>query len=90
MLLFIDYITLSCGYREREILSVGLSVVNSVRRGYPPEEGAHIAIRKLHRIRQNVRGERLSWFYIQSRVFSRFLLRSLLPFQIQNFCLCVV
>ena len=28
------------------MLSVGLSVVNSVRRGYPPEEGGHIAIRK--------------------------------------------
>lgn len=40
-------ITFSCDHREREILSVGLSVVNSVRRGYPPEEGAHIAIRKM-------------------------------------------
>ena len=30
--------------REREMNSVGLSVVNSVKRGYPPEEGAHIAI----------------------------------------------
>ena len=31
-------------YREREMYTVGLSVVNSVKRGYPPEEGAHIAI----------------------------------------------
>lgn len=35
--------------REREMLSVGLSVVNSVRRGYPPEEGGHIAIRTVRR-----------------------------------------
>ncbi|XP_065907079.1 protein GDAP2 homolog [Dysidea avara] len=35
--------------REREMYTVGLSVVNSVKRGYPPEEGAHIAIRTVRR-----------------------------------------
>ncbi|XP_002733856.2 protein GDAP2 homolog [Saccoglossus kowalevskii] len=35
--------------REENMLSVALSVINSVRRGYPPEEGAHIAIRTVRR-----------------------------------------
>lgn len=35
--------------RENELQSVALSVINSVRRGYPPEEGAHIALRTVRR-----------------------------------------
>ena len=31
--------------REHHLETLGLSVINSVRRGYPPEEGSHIAIR---------------------------------------------
>lgn len=31
--------------REHKLETIGLSVINSSRRGYPPEEGAHIAIR---------------------------------------------
>lgn len=32
-------------YREYNLETLGLSVINSARRGYPPEEGSHIAIR---------------------------------------------
>ena len=33
-------------FRENRIASIGLCVVNTSRRGYPPEDGAHIALRK--------------------------------------------
>ena len=33
--------------RENQLTSVGLSVINTIKRGYPPEDGAHIALRKL-------------------------------------------
>ena len=33
-------------FRESRIASVGLCVINTSRRGYPPEDGAHIALRK--------------------------------------------
>eukprot|EP00118_Oscarella_pearsei_P002362 m.10349 g.10349 ORF g.10349 m.10349 type:complete len:514 (+) comp22200_c0_seq2:49-1590(+) len=36
--------------RENKLDTLGLSVINSVRRGYPPEEGAHIAIRTVRRM----------------------------------------
>ena len=32
---------------ENEMTSVAFCVVNSVKRGYPREDGAHIALRKL-------------------------------------------
>ncbi|XP_065838311.1 protein GDAP2 homolog [Oscarella lobularis] len=35
--------------REYNLDTLGLSVINSIRRGYPPEEGAHIAIRTVRR-----------------------------------------
>jgi O-acetyl-ADP-ribose deacetylase (regulator of RNase III) len=35
--------------RSRRLASVAFSVLNSSRRGYPPEEGAHIAIRTVRR-----------------------------------------
>ncbi|XP_078001446.1 protein GDAP2 homolog isoform X2 [Glandiceps talaboti] len=35
--------------REQGMPSVAVNVINSVRRGYPPEEGAHIAIRTVRR-----------------------------------------
>ncbi|KAK6627925.1 hypothetical protein RUM44_010407 [Polyplax serrata] len=34
---------------ELKLASVGLSVINSVRRNYPPDEGAHIALRTVRR-----------------------------------------
>lgn len=33
-------------FRENNLSSIGLGVINTTRRGYPPEEGAHIALRK--------------------------------------------
>ena len=33
-------------YRENAVRSLGLSCIHTVRRSYPPEQGAHIAIRK--------------------------------------------
>ena len=30
--------------RENKLNSLGLGVINTTRRGYPPEEGAHIAL----------------------------------------------
>jgi len=35
--------------REHHLTSVGLSVIHTTRRGYPPEEGAHIALRTVRR-----------------------------------------
>lgn len=35
--------------RENRITSVGLCVINTSRRGYPPEDGAHIALRTVRR-----------------------------------------
>jgi O-acetyl-ADP-ribose deacetylase (regulator of RNase III) len=35
--------------RENHLETLGLCVINSVRRGYPPEEGSHIAIRTVRR-----------------------------------------
>ncbi|CAH1799843.1 unnamed protein product [Owenia fusiformis] len=35
--------------KETAITSIGLCCINSMRRGYPPEEGAHIAIRTVRR-----------------------------------------
>lgn len=35
--------------RESRIASVGLCVINTSRRGYPPEDGAHIALRTVRR-----------------------------------------
>lgn len=35
--------------RENKIASVGLCVINTSRRGYPPEDGAHIALRTVRR-----------------------------------------
>lgn len=35
--------------REHNLNSVGLCVINSVRRGYPPHDGAHIALRTVRR-----------------------------------------
>lgn len=32
--------------KEIGLHSIGLTVINSVRRNYPPDEGAHIALRK--------------------------------------------
>ena len=32
--------------RQRRLATVAFSTLNSSRRGYPPEDGAHIAIRK--------------------------------------------
>ena len=37
-------------YRENKITSVGLCVINTSRRGYPPEDGAHIALREWFRL----------------------------------------
>ncbi|XP_047128491.1 protein GDAP2 homolog isoform X1 [Hydra vulgaris] len=34
---------------ENNLHSIGLTVINSTRRGYPPEEGAHIALRTVRR-----------------------------------------
>ena len=31
-------------FRENRLSSLGLGVINTTRRGYPPEEGAHIAL----------------------------------------------
>lgn len=31
--------------KESGLSTVGFSVINSIRRGYPPEAGAHIALR---------------------------------------------
>ena len=33
--------------RENEISSIAIAPINSLKRGYPPDEGAHIALRKL-------------------------------------------
>lgn len=33
--------------RSRRLATVAFSILNSSRRGYPPEEGAHIALREL-------------------------------------------
>ncbi|XP_013780164.1 protein GDAP2 homolog [Limulus polyphemus] len=35
--------------REHSLTSLGLCVINSIRRGYPPHEGAHIALRTVRR-----------------------------------------
>ncbi|CAG2057802.1 unnamed protein product, partial [Timema podura] len=35
--------------RELEVSSIALSVINSVRRNFPPDEGAHIALRTVRR-----------------------------------------
>ncbi|XP_039290459.1 protein GDAP2 homolog isoform X2 [Nilaparvata lugens] len=35
--------------RERKLNSLGLCVINSVRRNFPPDEGAHIALRTVRR-----------------------------------------
>ena len=35
--------------RESNLNSIGMGVVNTTRRGYPPEEGAHIALRTVRR-----------------------------------------
>lgn len=35
--------------RESTLSSIGLGVINTTRRGYPPEEGAHIALRTVRR-----------------------------------------
>ncbi|XP_075211843.1 protein GDAP2 homolog isoform X2 [Lycorma delicatula] len=35
--------------REKKLSSLGLCVINSVRRNYPPDEGAHIALRTIRR-----------------------------------------
>eukprot|EP00795_Rhopilema_esculentum_P017522 gene17522-9145_t len=35
--------------REHHLKSLGLSVIHTTRRGYPPEEGAHIALRTVRR-----------------------------------------
>jgi len=35
--------------RENNLSSLGLGVINTTRRGYPPEEGAHIALRTVRR-----------------------------------------
>lgn len=35
--------------RERKLHSLGLCVINSVRRNFPPDEGAHIALRTVRR-----------------------------------------
>lgn len=34
--------------KTRRIATVAFSILNSSRRGYPPEEGAHIALRQLY------------------------------------------
>jgi hypothetical protein len=41
--------------RETGIRSVALSVVNSQRKGYPPETGAHIALRTIRRFVEHYR-----------------------------------
>lgn len=33
-------------YREADIRTLGLGAIHTLRRNYPPEKGAHIAIRK--------------------------------------------
>lgn len=35
--------------RELNLQSLGMCVINSVRRNYPPDRGAHIALRKYSR-----------------------------------------
>ncbi|UYV77076.1 GDAP2 [Cordylochernes scorpioides] len=35
--------------RENKFSTLGLCVINSIRRGYPPHEGAHLALRALRR-----------------------------------------
>ena len=39
--------------REHKIKSVGICPINSVRRGYPPHDGAHIALRVVRRFLEN-------------------------------------
>lgn len=39
---------LSFSFRENNLNSLGLGVINTTRRGYPPEEGAHIALSKIN------------------------------------------
>lgn len=39
--------------RENNIKSLGLCAINSVRRGYPPHDGAHIALRTVRRFLEN-------------------------------------
>ncbi|XP_067123073.1 protein GDAP2 homolog [Centruroides vittatus] len=39
--------------REHQLKSLALCAINSVRRGYPPHEGAHIALRTVRRFLEN-------------------------------------
>lgn len=41
-----DYRNVLAKARELKLSTLGLCVINSVRKNYPPDEGAHIALRK--------------------------------------------
>lgn len=47
--LFMSYRNVLQLARENNLISIGLGVINTTRRGYPPEEGAHIALRTVRR-----------------------------------------
>lgn len=51
--LFSSYRNVMKIVRENKITSVGVCVINTSRRGYPPEDGAHIALRTVRRFLEN-------------------------------------
>lgn len=52
--------------REYRLASVGLCVVNTSRRGYPPEDGAHIALRTVRRFLEKFSDIELVVFVVEN------------------------
>lgn len=52
--------------RENRIASIGLCVVNTSRRGYPPEDGAHIALRTVRRFLEKFSDIELVVFVVEN------------------------
>eukprot|EP00794_Sanderia_malayensis_P000669 gene669-1337_t len=55
--LFMCYRSVLSHSREHHLKSIGMSVIHTTRRGYPPEEGAHIALRAVRRFMEQNPGD---------------------------------
>lgn len=76
--LFSSYRSVMKIVREYRLASVGLCVVNTSRRGYPPEDGAHIALRTVRRFLEKFSDIDLVVFVVENA--DEAIYRKVMPF----------